>query len=125
MASKFGPCLRVPEHGIQAAKQEVLRPSGQEDGYRPAILLLYFASRCCRGKLALKHRQIGAGQITYGDIGEIPVAPASDIIAGDRLLRNGLAGPQCGEADGMCRMLVDDGSPRTIVDKIDPARQQL
>src|ERR1700689_3947342 len=88
------------------------------------ILLLYFRGRRRRGKLALKHREIRARQIAYRKVSEIPVAPASDIIAGDGLLRNGLAGPQRREADGMRRMLVDDGRHRTIVDDIDPAAQE-
>ena len=97
--------------------------SGRKTDIDRLILLLYFRGRRCRGKLALKHREIRARQIAYRNVSEIPVAPASDIIASDRLLRNGLAGPQRREADGMRRMLVDDGRHRAVVDDIDPAAE--
>jgi hypothetical protein len=79
--------------------------------------------RRCR-KCALECCKICAGQVRNRDVGEIPIAPASDVISGDRLFRNGLAGRQGRQADCMRGVLVDDRGNGIMADDIHPTAQQ-
>jgi hypothetical protein len=56
--------------------------------------LFDFRSRRRYGKCPLECFDVPAGQIRYRDECEIRVAPASNIIPGDRLLGHVLASPQ-------------------------------
>ena len=79
--------------------------------------------RSCR-KHTLECCKVCGGQVRNRNIGEIRIAPASNIISCDGLVRDGLAGSQRRHADGMCGMLVDDRRHWIVVDDIHASPQQ-